>query len=356
MRLARSLRWTLGVLLAPLLLALLFVYLFGWNWLRAPIERIALQKTGRVLSVDGDIKVGFGWFVPTMQFDAVRFANPPWAGEKLMLTADAVHLTFDLPQLLRLNVVLPEVRLQRPVVFLEKSADGRKSWLLDREQQDESARVQILRLTLDHGTLGYDDLAAKTHIRSELNSVVAQAPGSAGVAFSAVGQYRGLALNAQGVGGPVLALRDETTPYPLDVQASVGQTRLNAVGSVTSLTRFTAMDMRLAASGESLDQLYPLLGFALPATRAYVTAGQLVHNGKDWRYDKFTGRIGDSDIAGSMRLDGSGARPALAGELVSQLLDLKDLGPLIGARPGSVVQAVHAPPGAAQRVLPDLPF
>ena len=111
-----------------------------------------------------------------------------------------------LPQLLRQNIVLPEVRLERPVVFLEQGSGSRKNWLLDVNQQDEQARIRIDRLMLDHGRLGYDDAGQKTSIRSELST-----SNTAGVSFSAQGQYKGLPLKAQGSGGPVLGLRDEST-------------------------------------------------------------------------------------------------------------------------------------------------
>ena len=161
MTLPRSLKWIAGVFLAPIVLAVLFIAIFGWNWLRGPIERMTTEKTGRVLVINGDLKVKFGWPLPRIRADAVTFANPGWAREKQMVAADAVEIAIDLPQLLRRNIVLPEVRLERPVVFLEQGTDGRKNWLLDRNQQDEEARIRIDRLTLDHGTLGYDDAGAE---------------------------------------------------------------------------------------------------------------------------------------------------------------------------------------------------
>jgi AsmA protein len=98
-----------------------------------------------------------------------------------------------------------------------------------------------------------------------------------------------------------------------------------------------------------------LLGLALPATPAYATEGHLLHSGNAWRYEKFSGRVGASDIAGSLLLTTGGKRPALSGELVSEVLDVNDLGPAIGSRPGSVKQAMASPPGKA-RMLPDIPF
>ena len=349
MTLPRSLKWLAGVFLALIVLAVLFIAIFGWNWLRGPIERMTLDKTGRELAIGGDIEVKFGWPLPRIHAGAVTFANPAWAREKQMVAADAVEIAIDLPQLLRQNIVFPEVRLERPLVFLEQGADGRKNWLLDLNQQDEQARIRIDRLTLDDGRLGYDDAGKKTSIRAELSTSNTQ-PAGVGVTFTAQGQYKGLPLKARGNGGPVLGLRDESTPYPLKIDLTVGRTGVKADGTITSLLKFTAMDMRLALRGESLEQLFPLLGIAFPQTRAYATDGHIMHSGTTWRYEKFSGRIGGSDIAGTFQIDTSGKRPAMKADLVSSLLDIADLGPLIGARPGSVQAARQA------RVLPDMPF
>ncbi len=364
MTLPRWLKWTAGLLLAPVVLAVLYIAIFGWNWLRGPVERMTLEQTGRELVIGGDLKLKFGWPLPRIRAGAVTFANPAWASEKQMVAADAVEISINLPELLRRNIVLPEVRLERPVVFLEQGSGGRKNWLLDRNQQDEQARIRIDRLMLDHGRLGYDDAAQKTRIRAEVSTSETRSAGEE-LSFSAQGEYKGLALKATGSGGPVLGLRDENSPYPLKTDLSVGRTGVKAVGTITSLLKFTAMDMRLALRGESLAQLYPLLGIAFPETRAYATEGRMVHSGHTWRYDKFSGRIGDSDIAGSVLVDTGGKRPAMQAELVSKLLDLADLGPAIGARPGSVQAAKQAatapsqtamPTPAQARVLPDLPF
>ncbi len=361
---SRLLKWTAGLLLAPALLAVLFIAIFGWNWLRGPIERMTLEKTGRELAIGGDLQLEFGWPLPHITAGAVTFANPAWAREKQMVAADEVEVAVDLPQLLRGNIVLHEVRLLRPVVFLEQGSGGRKNWLLDPKQQDEQARIRIDRVLLDHGRLGYDDAAQKTSIRAEISTSDAQSAGEE-LSFTAQGQYKGMPLKASGKGGPVLGLRDESTPYRLKVDLSVGHTGVKADGTITSLLKFSAMDMRLAVRGDNLAQLFPLLGIAFPKTRAYAAEGRIVHSGRSWRYENFSGHFGDSDIAGTAQVDTGGIRPAMKADLVSKLLDVVDLGPLIGARPGSVDAAKRAAPPPAQtaaptpaaaRVLPDLPF
>ena len=371
---SKWLKWVAAIVLLPIPLAIVFIAIAGWNWLRAPIEREVLDRTGRVFKINGDLRLKWHWPRPHVEAAAVTFANPDWALQKQMLSADLVDVTVDLSRLFKRSISFPDVRLVRPVVFLEQGSGGRKNWLLDLDQQDEAARIGIERLTLDQGILGYDDSAQKTSIRASLTSTTGSAEGAAGtgVAFSASGRYKGLPLTASGSGGPVLALRDDTLPYRLVIAAAIGRTHLKGEGTVTSLSRISALDMRLVLAGDSLDQLYPLFGLALPATRAYTSSGHLLHHGSIWRYETFAGKVGSSDIAGTLQVDVAGKRPALQADLVSAILDLEDLGPVIGARPGSVKQAkaqAAAVAGAAPaataatarkptsgRVLPDLPF
>jgi uncharacterized protein involved in outer membrane biogenesis len=361
----RSLKWLAVVLLVPPVLAVLWIAIFGWNWARGPLQRITTEKTGRELVIGGDLKVSLGWPAPRVRAQAVTFANPPWAKETQMVAVDEVEFSVNLLELFRKRLVFPEVRLTRPTVFLELAADGRKTWLLDLEQSDETRRIPIGRLTLDEGHLGYDDARQKTSIRSDISTQSAAAAGvdAGGVVFSAKGLYKGMPLAAKGSGGSVLALHDERAPYPLKVDATVGRTGVKAEGTVTSLLKFSAIDMHLALRGDSLGLLFPLLGIAFPETNAYTTSGHIVHSGQRWRYEKFSGRIGKSDIAGSLQVDNGGARPFMRAELVSNTLDFDDLGPLIGARDArapAVKAAAPAPRAAAvtagSRILPKTPF
>ena len=360
-----GLRWLgASVLLLPLLAAI-YIAIFGWNWLRAPIERATLERTGRVLAIQGDLTLHWGWPFVHLRAAGVEFANPAWAKEPRMLAAESVDISIDLSQLLRRALVLPEVVLGKASLYLEQSADGRKSWLLDLGQQDEAARIRVGRLRINNGTLGYDDASHKTSIRAELSSAAAAAADDASeaLAFKAQGSFRGLPLQAQGRGGPVLSIRDESTPYALDVDATFGHTRVRANGNITSLLQPSAVDMQMALSGDNLAELYVLLGIVLPSSGDYVTAGHLTYSAKRWQYERFVGRIGRSDLAGSIVVETSGQRPLLTASVTSSVLDMADLGPLIGMRAGAVVAARQAAPIAASttakkpaRVLPDLPF
>lgn len=344
----------MALLVAPLVVVTLLIALFGWNWLRAPIENITKERTGRTLTIQGDLSLRLAWPAPVVRADAIAFANPPWAREKNMLTAEAVEVSIDVAQLLARNVVLPTVHAVNPQLSLERDMQGRKNWLLDLQQQDESARIHIGQLTLDRGALSYEDRGNKTLIRSSLSTTQNPATGAApnamvGIDFSAAGQFRGLPLKASGRGGSVLALRDERSPYPLSMEATVGRTQVKASGTVTGLAKPSAVDMQVALAGNSLEQLFPLLGIPAPASPAYAVRGRLRHKGNTWRYEGFTGRMGNSDLGGAVQIATGGPRARLTAQLSSKVLDLEDLAPMIGKR-------VADPTPATNAILPDLPF
>lgn len=357
MTLLRFLKWISTAFVMTLAIAALLIALFGWNWLRGPIERFTATKTGRVLTIQGDLDVIWGWDSspgwPRVSANQVSFANPVWARQPQMLTAEVIDVSLDIAQLLGGRAVFPQVRLQRPVVHLEQAQDGRKSWLMDLLQRDPNAMVHVGLVTLDRGSVGYTDVARKTQIQVDVASAVARSPrdatGQDGLGFNASGQYNGLPLKATGSAGAVLAIWNEAVPYPVRVNAMLGRTGVRAEGTVTSLMQLTAVDMHLALSGDSLDQLYTLTGIAVPATRAYALNGRLLHKLNTWSFEQFTGHFGDSDMAGSIKVTISDKRPILAANLTSRMLDIADLGPLIGAKQG-ILSTKKA------RVLPDIPF
>lgn len=361
--LLRLFKW-LGSLLLLLILLLilvptLWVALFGWNGLRQPVARLVMEKTGRELVIGGDVQVGVGWPLLHVQTSDVTFANPAWAREKYMLKAEGIDFSLDLPALIGRHLAMDVLALRQASIFLEINAAGQKNWLLDLDQKDESARLLIGRLALEQSRVFYSAAAEATSVAVDLSTREIAAPGGADAAADVIvraeGRYRGMPLVARGSGGPVLALRDERHPYPFKIDATIGHTGLRAEGTVTSLSKLTALDASVALHGDSLAQLFPLLGAALPETRAYQSAGRVTHQPGVWRYQGFSARIGNSDFSGTLQVETGGRRPVLRGDLVFGKLEFADLGPVVGTRRGDAAP-LPASRGNDRHVLPQLPF
>src|SRR3546814_20116422 len=90
----------------------------------------------------------------------------------------------------------------------------------------------------------------------------------------------------------------------------------------------------MALSGKNLEDLYPLLGISLPPTSPYALDGRFIRDGHTWLYEGFTGKVGDSDLAGTASVETGGERPFLRAALVSKRLDFADLAGFIGSATG----------------------
>ena len=155
----------------------------------------------------------------------------------------------------------------------------------------------------------------------------------AGVKFSAQGQFKGMPSKAEGQGGKILSLFDTQTPYPLQADIQVGATRASVDGTITGLSTFSAVNTQLDLRGDDLSALFPIIGLPLPASPPYQVKGRFVRKDDTWEFNKFSGEIGDSDIAGDFNANVGGEKPFVRAELVSRKLDLDDLGGIIGAPP-----------------------
>ncbi|MPW18483.1 AsmA family protein [Paraburkholderia sp. CNPSo 3157] len=168
-------------------------------------------------------------------------------------------------------------------------------------------------------------------------AVVAQRPGAPqyGIGWTVKGTYNRSPVSGSGKFGGVLALQDASRPFPVQADVKAGDLRIAMVGTVTDPAHLAAVDLRLWLQGTSADQLYQLTGITLPQTPPYATEGHLIGNfkrgGSVFRYENFTGRVGGSDVNGTVVYTQRETRPLLQGTLVSNLLQFKDLAPVIGA-------------------------
>jgi len=335
----RAARWILGLFAVVVVAGVLFLF-FGLNTLRQPIARAVQKATGRELVIEGNIRPRWDWIHPSFRLEKVSFANPDWATEKYLFTAEAVDVTISVTPLIAGRINIPRVHLERPVVNLEVDTEGRKSWILKEEGEKKESRVHIKRLSLDEGRLVYSDDMRDIDIEAHLST------DRTGVAFDVGGSYQDMPVSAAGHGGPVLALRDnDGEPYPIKAVATIGETSASVDGRINELVGLAGLDVNVELRGKSMDDLYWIVGVALPTTPPYVTSGHLVRDEGVIRYENFTGKVGSSDLAGTLQVDMNGDRPVMTGDLKSKVLDLADLGPTVGT---------HKSKG--EGVLPDAPF
>lgn len=383
--------WILG---AIIVLLAIIVTLWDWNWFKGPIERRVSAATGREFRIEGDLDVRLGRTVG-ITADGLRLANSEWSDEPEMVGIGRLDVGIEVMPLLRRRVVLPWIRLERPVVVAERDAEGRANW--EFEPRDEAGRdgaddspmplPQIGELTIVDGRVRYREPGTDVDVAvaSQLDAAATtsdgapapeqtagQAPPPEGAAAAASppldikgkGRYRGEAFTLDARVDSPLDIQRTDRPYRLRVDAQAGETRAQASGAVLHPLQLADFSIGMALSGPDLAELTTLAGTALPKTPPYALEGRLARRGAEIAYEDFKGRIGDSDISGTVSYEPRATRPMLRANLRSDRLDLDDLAGLVGAPPAtgkgetaSSKQAAQAKRAAERdRVLPDEPY
>ncbi len=357
-----------GVLFALLMVLVIAIASFDWNRARPWLADKVSDATGRTVELRGDLSVSWerapearGWWRffpwPHLRARDVALGNPDWAASgPWMATIPQLDFSVSLPALTRHQIRIEQARLAGPTIVFEKAGEERRNWAFTpRTAADNDKRWQfhIESLAIVSGKLRYLDKGEATDLTLALDTA---ADGS--VRWQATGRYNDESLRGHGLAGALLALRSSDSRYPVEADVTVGDTQVRARGTVTDPTSPSALDVRLEISGASMADLYPISGLLLPRTPKFSTAGRvvgrIVPGSLDLRYEHFSGKVGQSDIAGTLRYRQQ-PRTMLSGAVVSNHLRLIDLGRLIGAGdngktgPGDIAQ----PKG---RVLPVSPF
>jgi uncharacterized protein involved in outer membrane biogenesis len=335
-------KWLGGAVLI-LFVALALFFTFGLNTLRGPISRAVTDATGRELTIQGELRPVWTWLHPRIRAEGVTFANAKWGKADYLLDAEVIEATISVLPLFIGKVVLPEVHLQNAALSLEQDAEGRKNWILkdEPEEQKDGSRFVVKLLTVDNGRLRWEDGWRGHSILADLEM------DESGVQFSAEGEYNGMPLKAKGRMGHVLSIRDQSAPFPVKGEIRIGETAANLEGTLTGVVGFKGIDLQFEKlSGKSMDELYDIIGLAFPATSPYAVSGRLYRTDGVWLFEKFAGKVGESDLAGSIRVEtGKDKRPFMSGEITAKVLNFADLGSLVGT---------DQPRKSG--VLPDMPF
>ncbi len=359
----RGQRW-LAILVFLFALILLIIALWDWNWFKGPVERAVQAKTGREFHIGGNLDVDLGRTL-TVRADGLTFANTEWSKTPRMASADRAEIDLRAWPLLRGQVRIPEIRLTRPDLLLETAPGKDQPGNWDFLGPSDGEPPVLQRLLVDDGRLKFLDAAGKTDILVSLNSGKPRtADGAPPLLVNGKGRWQGNPFTLDGNTESPLELTNSDHPFRIHLDGRAGATRAIASGTLTNPFALRTFDLDFALSGQDMEDLYPLIGLAIPSTPPYRLKGRLKRNNDTWRYENFTGVAGDSDLGGTAQIEVGGERPFLKADLVSKRLDFDDLAGFVGAPPktgagesaNAEQKAEAAALAAKPTVLPDTPY
>jgi AsmA family protein len=338
----RALIWMGSFGIVAIALAV-FIANLDQNKMKKYISAGVSKATGRQLSINGDLKIDLGW-ISRLSASEIQFQNAAWSQHPQMVEVGLFDAEIDLWQLVRhFRIVLPTVTISQPKVVLEKNADGAANWEFRAAPavtepvapENRSDFPVIEKLIIKDGSLLFDNQESKTRI--ELKVAEAEGAGflEAPVKLKAEGTYQKLPLTLSLDGGSYQNLSSKE-PYPLQINLGAGKLKARINGNLTEPLAMKGEDVTLDIQGDDMANLYPLIHLVFPSTPPYRLKGRLKHEGNVWSFSNFSGRVGDSDLSGNIRVDTAPKRPFMKAALVSNLLDFDDLAGFIGGKPGTV--------------------
>lgn len=300
-------------------------------------ERLS-AAIGREVRIDGPLAVDWGW-VTRLHAEGFKVRNADWSDEPWMLTVEAVDAGIRLRDLVVGRIDIPDVTFDRPLLLLERGPEGQANWRFDPKAEEAvkdaapaSRRdVPIVgRILSREGRVTYRDRPRGIELAGDLSTLTGEGGDGDRIQLSGTGQFGGQPFRLDLEGGSLVALRYGSDSYPLRAEASIGRTRAILDGSIADPITFEGPDLGVEISGPGLQALFPIVGLPAPETPDYELKARIRRDGAVWSVADIDGRIGKSDVGGTLSMDAGGEIPRFTGEVTSDHLDLADLGGFLG--------------------------
>lgn len=355
----RAAKWTIGILLVLGLLAG-GAAAAAWMAARPMAEQQLSGALGRTVTIGGiSISPSFGLTRITLR--DVVVANPEgWPADPPFARIARVMLDVDIAETVRTRAaILPSVTIDTPAVTAQARAEGDNNYtfalpapagepVAGQPPPPSRIRIGALRVLAGQAQVTVAQLRADFRIAFETRDNESGVPL---LGAEAEGTYAAQPLSARLSGGALLALGEATLPWPVELTLENGPTRGRLAGTLLDVANLAGADLTLELAGPDMALLTPLTGVPIPRTPRYEVKGKLSYAEARFRFTEIAGRVGNSDLGGTITVDPRGTRPDVTADLQSRRVDLADLAGFIGGRPGRGTPTRQTQ--QQTRVLPD---
>ena len=263
-----------ALLAAALILCGLLVETIPLGVLRGPIEARLSEALGRPVTIDGDLRIDFGFELePELAAEEITVANLAEGAEVPLGRIRRLALDLKLLRLFSGVIDIDELEIEDGEIVLEAGASLRRD-PRDAVEGDEPAsgsrgielhvrhiEAENLRIVARNATSGLE----MTVLIARLD---AEAPGTdQPIVFSARGEVEGVGFSVSGELGAMDEFWNPTQPYPVALTGSLGVLELAAHGTIDRPAALDGLDIALslgapdlAAISEAAGERFPELG------------------------------------------------------------------------------------------------
>jgi AsmA family protein len=331
MKVIKVLGAAVGVGAILVIAVLVYLSTLDINEYKALIAQQIEEATGRSVRIKGELELSVS-LTPSVVLRGVSFANAGWGTRPTMISARKVQGSVEIIPLLTGEIRVRRLEVVQPEILLETNTQGVGNWVFDERQHTESRghapplAVTTLRVSKAHVEYrdGVTGQSRVFHMERVLfRAADMDSPVSVGIS-GAIGE-RNVTVNGT-LGEPYALLNNEPLPFALTVTGD-RDVELHVNGSVNRLLDMPEAQVSLQIRAGSLAALGMLGGMQLPEVTPLVLEGKLTYRMRHLAVHELSGRVGESDLGGTLEADFSGERPSLTGRFQSNLLALDTLLP-----------------------------
>jgi len=360
-------KFWLKVLLPVVIVLVLLIAFWNWDWFIPLVDADASASLGHKLTIQHlHVRLGRTIRIAAIGITADNPSGFP-ADEPQFATIDQLLIDVDAwGYITHHTLSLTTIEIDHPVVNVRQLSNGANNYTLPASKSSGSP-PKLGELIINNGVASVIMPAEKSNFNLAIQTrpAASDSPLFTGgeIVVDAKGTYTNAPITGRFIGGALLSLRDPSTPYPVDLHLANGTTRVSLVGRIDDPLHFAGAHLKLSISGQDMANLYQLTGVPIPATPPFSLAGDLDYAANSFRFEHFTGRVGSSDLEGTITEAPGSPRRMVTADLSSQHVDLTDLAGFLGGTPGktttpgqdATTRAKMAAANASPKLLPDTP-
>jgi AsmA family protein len=225
-------------------------------------------------------------------------------------------------------------------IDLIRDSTDRANWRFASQGKPKSSRPARLpvvrRFNLRGARLSFEDGMRELKLTSTVSAD--QKTSGGGPIWARLrgrGVANGEAFTLAAVGQPLTGIRPDQ-PYAMTFAIRASNTALDGRIRIARAFDLASLQLDFSAAGQDLADLYHLTRLALPNTAPYRLTGHIRRAGTKVDLTDLDGKVGSSDLRGTITVETANKRNKMTANLASRSLNLSDVAPAFGTRvPGA---------------------
>ncbi len=316
--------------------------LVDWNSYKTGIQQQVKQATGRNLTIAGDLDLAI-LPAPRLLVKTIRFANAKNGSQPHMVSLEALDVQVRVLPLLQGRVEVASIQLIKPMILLERLADGRANWEFtppktsrpDRTQKTNSkdqlatnsTAIRLDNVQIQNGVVMWRDAKSGSEERLENVSLQLRA-GSLNGPFDLRGDVSIRNLNAK-IEAAIGELKPTTAaPVLLSIVLPKAAVQAQISGSVVAIGALPRFTGKLNLSGKDLHRTLGSLtdGLTVPRSlkQSFLLRANLKGTEKGGSISSIDVEVGGTRASGKVDIELK-ERPNVSAKVAITRVDLDSL-------------------------------